>query len=111
AAPSHSQPTSAGAKIELRRGFEIAIMLAVLVAAIVAAVNAAFSGFVPLFSLLSTGDSRYLDFGIPSVYGAFLAYSNALACACYYIYLLTRRRMFLVLFLCVVSIHLCFVTR
>jgi oligosaccharide repeat unit polymerase len=76
-----------------------------------AAVNVFLAGFVPLLSLISTGDSHYWDFGIPSVYGAFLAYANALGCVAFYIYLRTGRRAYLVLFLSVLAMHFAFVTR
>lgn len=76
-----------------------------------AAFNVAYAGFVPLISLLTSGNSGYETFGIPSFYGAFLAYANALACLSLYQYLKTRDRVYLMLYLSVLSIHVLFVTR
>lgn len=90
-----------------------AVVGAFLVAYLLAVANIAYSGFVPLLSLLMTGNSRYGDFGIHSVYGAFLAYANAVACLALYLYLKStpRDRLYIALFLSILAIHLCFVTR
>jgi oligosaccharide repeat unit polymerase len=95
----------------LRKESHWFIGMAFLMLAAIAAANVAMAGYVPLISLITTGDSRYLDFGIPTVYGAFLAYSNALACLSLYVYLRTRRQIYLLLFLAVIGLHLLFVTR
>lgn len=78
---------------------------------LLAAFNVAHAGYVPLISLLTTGNSRYFTFGIPSVYGAFLAYANAMACLAFYVYLRTGIRLCLVLVISVLAIHVLFVTR
>lgn len=90
-----------------------AVVGAFLVVYLLAAANVAYSGYVPLLSLITTGDSRYGDFGIQSVYGAFLAYANSVACLALYLYLksASRDRLYLGLFLSIIAIHLCFVTR
>ena len=76
-----------------------------------ALVNVAYAGYVPLLSLVTTGDSGYLTFGIPSVYGAFLAYANAMGCLAFYVYLRTRLPLCLLLVASVLVIHVLFVTR
>lgn len=96
---------------ELRPGLGSLVVGGFAIAYGIAALNVAFSGYVPLISLLTTGDSRYLDFGIPTVYGAFLAYSNALACLAFYLYLRSRQRLYLLLFLSIVCVHFVFITR
>jgi oligosaccharide repeat unit polymerase len=76
-----------------------------------ALVNVAWSGYAPLIALITTGDSGYFGFGIPSVYGAFLAYSNALACVALYLFLQRGQRLYLLLFLTVLCMHLLFLSR
>lgn len=97
------EPITRRVKLGLIGGFGILYVLAL--------VNVAFAGYVPLISLLTSGDSRYLEFGIPSVYGAFLAYANAVACLAMYVYLRTRARLFLLLLFSVLVLHVLFVTR
>ena len=92
-----------------RAATRVGIAFAILYA--IAVVDVAVSGYIPIIQLITTGDSGYLDFGIPSVHGAFYAYANALACLAFYLYLRTKSRGYLLLFLSVVSIHLAFVTR
>jgi oligosaccharide repeat unit polymerase len=93
-----------------RRTFRL-VLLAFLFLYAFAAFNVAYAGYVPMIALLTTGDSGYAAFGIPSVYGAFLAYSNALACVALYIYLRHGQRKFLILFLSVLCMHLLLVSR
>ena len=76
-----------------------------------AAFNVMVAGYVPLLSLLTTGESRYMEFGIPSIYGAYLAYANALGCVAFYLYLRTGRRKHLALFGSILVMHLVFITR
>jgi oligosaccharide repeat unit polymerase len=76
-----------------------------------AALNVMIAGYLPLLSSITTGNSRYDEFGIPSVYGAFLAYANALGCLAFYIYLRTGRRAYLALFVSVFVMHIALVTR
>jgi oligosaccharide repeat unit polymerase len=78
---------------------------------LLAGLNIAVSGYIPLFELFLTGDSLYAEFGIPSVYGFFFAYANALGCLAFYVYLRSKKRKPLLFFLSVVAIHLLFVTR
>jgi oligosaccharide repeat unit polymerase len=87
------------------------LKLAFLFLYLLAVLNAAYSGYIPLVLLLTTGKSGYADFGIPSLYGFFFAYANALGCLSFYIYLSTARKPYLSLFLSVAAIHLAFITR
>jgi oligosaccharide repeat unit polymerase len=97
--------------LEVVGGFGSGIFTAFMILYALAALNVAVSGYVPLLSLIQTGDSNYMYFGIPSVYGAFLAYANALGCLAFYAYLCGRRRVYLWMFLSVLVLHLAFVTR
>jgi oligosaccharide repeat unit polymerase len=108
-APKLGAPQSA--LPELRKGAGVLVLVAFAVLYALAALNVAVSGYVPLVSAFLAGDSRYLDFGIPSIYGAFLALANALACVAFYIYLSKGSRRYLLLFLSVPVIHLFFVSR
>jgi len=78
---------------------------------LLAALNVAVSGYIPIVSLVLEGDSGYADFGIPTFYGFFFAYANAIGCLAFYVYLKTRARKHLGFFLSVAVIHLLFVTR
>jgi oligosaccharide repeat unit polymerase len=96
---------------EFRGNFGPTLAVGFVILYAFAAVNVLLAGYVPLLSLVTTGDSRYWEFGVPSVYGAFLAYANALGCLAFYIYLRSGRRKYLILFLSVLVMHLAFVTR
>lgn len=110
----HEPPGEAGReqpRLEVVDGFGMIVLFAFVSLYVLAVANAAVSGYVPLLSLIQGGNSNYIDFGIPSVYGAFLAYANALGCLVFYAYLCGRRRIYLLLFLSVILLHLAFVTR
>ena len=108
----HLMPSKqVGLPMEFKSNFALLFALGFFALYFFAAVNIIFSGYIPLLSLLTTGDSRYLDFGLPSVYGAFLAYANAIGCLAYYVYLRTRRSPYLILFLSVFAVHVAFITR
>jgi oligosaccharide repeat unit polymerase len=96
---------------EFRVGFRTTLTMAFIFLYAFAALNVALAGFVPLISLITTGVSRYEEFGVPTVYGAFLAFSNALGCVAFYVYTRTNRRIYLALFLSVLVMHLALVTR
>jgi len=98
-------------QFEVIPGFGTAIVMAFVILYGLSVVNVALAGYVPLLSLITTGDSGYDTFGIPSLYGAFLAYANALGCLVFYAYLCGRRRIYLLLFLSILALHLLFVTR
>lgn len=104
---------AAGEEPEMIFGFKKGAFVAFAVLYLFAAFNVAYAGYVPLFSLLrgGTGDNGYATFGIPSVYGAFLAYANAVGCLGFYAYLRTHSRTYLWLFVSVIAMHLLLVNR
>jgi oligosaccharide repeat unit polymerase len=75
------------------------------------AAEVAIAGYVPIISLLFTGDSGYADFGLPTVHGAILAYANALGVAALYCYFQTGRRLYFGLYLSILGILIATVTR
>jgi oligosaccharide repeat unit polymerase len=109
-ADSVTPPRGKGSEYSRKRLRQVIVSGFVLLY-VFAAFNVAAAGYIPLVSLLTTGDSRYFDFGIPSVYGAFLAYANAVACLALYGYLRERQRTYLWLLVSVLCIHVLFVTR
>jgi oligosaccharide repeat unit polymerase len=104
-------PTQSTFLTEFRGNFGPTFAVGIFILYAFAAVNVLLAGYVPLWSLLTTGDSHYWEFGVPSVYGAFLAYANALGCLAFYIYLRSHRRKYLIFFLSVIVMHVAFVTR
>jgi oligosaccharide repeat unit polymerase len=98
-------------RLDVVSGFGTAVLMGFMFLYALALVNVAVSGYVPLLSQIATGDSRYDTFGVPSVYGAFLAYANALGCLAFYAYVCGRRRIYLGLFLSVLALHFVFVSR
>ncbi|HEY3658128.1 MAG TPA: O-antigen polymerase [Steroidobacteraceae bacterium] len=106
-----STPNQSTFLTEFRGNFGPTVAVAFVILYAFAAVNVLLAGYVPLLSLVTTGDSRYWEFGVPSVYGAFLAYANALGCVAFYLYLRSGRRKYLILFLSVLVMHFAFVTR
>jgi len=75
------------------------------------AFEAAWAGFVPLVSLLTSGDSNYMEFGIRGLHGAVIAYANALACFCFYQYLITRNARYLRPYFAILGIFILLMTR
>lgn len=73
--------------------------------------NIAIAGYVPLIKLITSGDSGYLDFGLPGLYGLFLAFSNALGVLSFYLYLKTGSKKHLYFFLFIILIFIVFMTR
>lgn len=73
--------------------------------------NIAIAGYIPLIKLFITGDSGYLDFGMPGLYGLFLAFSNALGILCFYIYMKTNNKRHLYFYLFIILIFILFMTR
>ncbi|HMH16108.1 MAG TPA: O-antigen polymerase [Edaphobacter sp.] len=73
--------------------------------------NIAIAGYIPLLRGVETGNTGYIDFGVPGVYGFYLAFANALGIASFYLYLKTERRRHLYVYFLVLSIFLLFVTR
>jgi oligosaccharide repeat unit polymerase len=89
----------------------LAVSGAFLILYLLALFNVAHAGYLPLLSLLTTGNSGYMKFGIPSFYGAYLALANALACLALYLYFRLRDRLYSILFLSVLLLHVLFMTR
>jgi oligosaccharide repeat unit polymerase len=110
-ADSGAPPRVRGGSDNSRTSLKNGVTVGFVVLYLFAALNVAFAGYIPIVSLLTTGDSRYFEFGVPSIYGAFLAYANAVACLAAYAYLRERQRTYLWLFLSVLCIHVLFMTR
>lgn len=53
--------------------------------------NIVIAGYIPLISLITTGNSGYMDFGISGFYGFYNAFANALGLLSYYLFLNTKR--------------------
>ena len=88
------------------------LVLLVLTAFVVLTVaQVAVSGFIPLIEGLRGGTTRYLAFGIPTVYGLYLALANVVAIAALYRFAVTNRSRHLSLLVLVLLVFLLFVTR
>jgi len=95
----------------LRRSVPAALFLAFAGLYSLALLEIAVSGYVPIVELVTSGNSGYETFGIPSLHGAFYAFANALGCLSIYLFFATGRRTYLLLFLSVIGIHIALVTR
>ncbi len=73
--------------------------------------NVILAGYIPFFSMLTTGDSGYLDFGITGVYGFYLAFANALGVLSYYLYNKTNRKLYRNTVILIFMVFVLFVTR
>lgn len=73
--------------------------------------NVIIAGYVPLISMILTGDSGYGTFGISGLYGFYLAYSTAMGLLSYYLYLVTSSRKYLYMYLIVFFVMILFITR
>ena len=70
------------------------------------------AGYIPIISLVLSGDSGYGDFGFPTIHGAILAYANALGLTALYCYFRCGRRyLHLFLYLSIVAMLIAEVTR
>lgn len=76
-----------------------------------AAVNIAVAGYVPLISLITTGESGYMNFGIKGVYGFFNAFANALGVTAFYLWLTVGGKVYRNVFFTILLVFLMFVTR
>lgn len=76
-----------------------------------AAVNIAVAGYVPLISLITTGESAYMNFGIKGVYGFFNAFANALGVTAFYLWLTVGGKVYRNVFFTILLVFLMFVTR
>lgn len=75
------------------------------------ALNVILAGYIPLLRLIYTGDSGYLDFGIPGLYGFYNAFSNAVGLLGFYLFLTTKKYKFLCVTFIVLFVFVLFVTR
>lgn len=73
--------------------------------------NVLLAGYVPVIRMILGDGSGYMDFGVKGVYGVFNAFSNALGLTAFYIWLKTKDKFFLHVFLVVLFVFLLFVTR
>ncbi|WP_426110177.1 O-antigen polymerase [Massilia sp. PWRC2] len=108
--PSKPVPTVGKAvPIEsVRRSHFIALFIVFISLAIL---NVAVAGYVPLISLLTTGDSGYMNFGVKGVYGFFNAFSNALGVTAFYLWMTVGGRLYRNVFFIILLIFTFFVTR
>lgn len=83
----------------------------ILIFLLLTLVNIGLSGYIPLVELITTGDSRYLDFGVSGVYGFYNAYANALGVLSFYLYARSGRLEYLLVFFLIVTVFVAFVTR
>lgn len=87
----------------------VTLLLVALIVLTVVQVSA--SGFIPLLEGLRGRATRYLDFGIPTVYGLYLALANVVAMAAIYRFAATRRSRHLFPLALVLLVFTLFVTR
>lgn len=73
--------------------------------------NIVLAGYIPLVSMLTTGDSGYLNFGITGIYGFYLAFANALGVLAYYLYNKTNKKLYRNTVILIFMIFVLFVTR
>ena len=73
--------------------------------------NILIAGFIPLLSLIMTGNSKYASFGISGIYGFYLAYSTALGILSLYLFFTLKKRKFLYHYLIILTTMLLFFTR
>lgn len=73
--------------------------------------NVAFAGYVPLISLVTTGDSGYMTFGVKGVYGIFNAFANAFGVTAFYLWMTEGGTLYRNTFFSILFVFLLFVTR
>ena len=73
--------------------------------------NVALAGYVPLIQGFTTGNTGYLTFGLPGVYGLYNAFASAYGTLSFYLFLKRRKPIYLFAFGTVLLIFLLFVTR
>jgi len=73
--------------------------------------NIAIAGYIPLVSLILTGNSGYMDFGISGLYGFYNAFANALGILCYFLFLKTKKYKYLAITIFVLLVFIFFMTR
>ena len=77
--------------------------------------NIVLAGYIPLISLILTGNSGYMDFGISGFYGFYNAFANALGILAYYLFLNTKelitRYKYLAITIFILLVFILFMTR
>jgi oligosaccharide repeat unit polymerase len=73
--------------------------------------NVAVAGYVPLIAGIRTGDSGYLDFGIHGIYGFYNAFANALGILSLFMFLRTKGKRYLAVWLLICAVFILFVSR
>tara|TARA_B100001250_G_scaffold213982_1_gene183543 strand:- start:24310 stop:25539 length:1230 start_codon:yes stop_codon:yes gene_type:complete len=77
--------------------------------------NIVLAGYIPLISLILTGNSGYMDFGISGIYGFYNAFSNALGILAFYLFLNTkesiRKYKYLAITTLILLVFILFMTR
>jgi oligosaccharide repeat unit polymerase len=91
----------------LRYYFAIGLYLLLLV------VNIIYSKYIPVINLIlyGQGTSGYIGFGIPSLYGLFNAYANALAILSLFFFLTTKRSLYIIVYLLILIIFAALISR
>jgi len=69
--------------------------------------NIIYAGYLPII----TGGSSHRSFGVSGFYGFYLAFSNVLAIASFYIYLRQRNKFYLFIYLSILFFFILFMTR
>lgn len=74
--------------------------------------NILLAGYIPLVQGILTGDTGYLSFGVPGIYGLFNAFANALGLTAFYLWMRNPARLlYPVTFFLVLGVFVLFVTR
>lgn len=76
-----------------------------------AAINVTLAGYVPLISLIVTGESNYMNFGIKGLYGFYNAFANALGLTAFYLWITKGDKFYRLIFFTVLFLFLLFMTR
>jgi oligosaccharide repeat unit polymerase len=74
-------------------------------------INILVAGYIPLISLFTEGDSRYMEFGLKGLYGLFNAFANAFGVFAFYLWLNERRKKYLLDTIICTLIFILFVSR
>lgn len=106
--PKKQRLVQLGAKLRIKT---LWFWIATGIYGLLSVLNVAIAGYIPLIRGFLTGDTGYIDFGLPGLYGFYNAYSNALAIFSFYLFLLTGRKRYLRLYLTIIAVFILFVTR
>lgn len=87
------------------------VVLASVIYLILTGVQIGLAGYIPLVRGITEGDTGYMDFGIKGLYGFYNAFATSLATFSIYLFILTRKRMYLVVAFLILLTFILFVTR